>query len=61
MRTSFSAGSATYWQYFGTAAGDSGKFYYSYDLGTWHVVVLNSAIATSAGSYAYDELVTRSI
>ena len=46
----FSPGSATYWQYFGTAAGDSGKFYYSYDLGTWHVVVLNSAIATSAGS-----------
>src|SRR5205814_11494 len=46
----FSPGSATYWQYFGAAAGDSGKFYYSYDLGTWHVVMLNSNIATSVGS-----------
>src|SRR5205085_1349076 len=29
---------------------DSGKGYYSYELGTWHVVVLNSSIAMSAGS-----------
>src|SRR5215217_3582159 len=27
---------------FGTAAGDPTKGYYSYDLGSWHVVVLNS-------------------
>ena len=46
----FSPGSSSYWQYFGTAAGDSGKFYYSYDLGAWHIVVLNSNISTSAGS-----------
>ena len=46
----FSPGSSSYWQYFGTAAGDSGKFYYSYDLGSWHIVVLNSNISTSAGS-----------
>src|SRR4029077_7911087 len=31
-------------------AGDSTKGYYSYDLGSWHVVVLNSAIAMNVGS-----------
>jgi len=46
----FSPGSATYTQYFGAAAGDAGKFYYSYDVGSWHVVVLNSNISMSAGS-----------
>ncbi|HXL35496.1 MAG TPA: PKD domain-containing protein, partial [Gemmatimonadales bacterium] len=46
----FSPGSATYTQYFGAAAGDPGKFYYSYDVGSWHVVVLNSTISTAAGS-----------
>ena len=31
-----------YYDYFGKAAGERGKGYYSYDLGTWHVVALNS-------------------
>ena len=31
-----------YFDYFGAAAGDRGEGYYSYDLGAWHVVVLNS-------------------
>ena len=35
-------GAAGYFAYFGAAAGDPAKGYYSYDLGTWHVVVLNS-------------------
>src|SRR5437899_9203113 len=43
----WSPGAATYWQYFGAAAGDSGKGYYSYDLGGWHIVVLNSGGNTS--------------
>lgn len=35
---------AGYYGYFGLAAGDPAKGYYSYDLGKfWHVVVLNSA------------------
>ena len=39
----FHAGGATpYFDYFGTAAGDPRKGYYSYDLGSWHVVALNS-------------------
>jgi acid phosphatase type 7 len=31
-----------YFGYFGKAAGASGKGYYSYDLGQWHIVALNS-------------------
>ena len=31
-----------YFDYFGAAAGDRGEGYYSYDLGAWHVVVINS-------------------
>lgn len=35
-------GAAGYYQYFGAAAGDPTRGYYSYDLGSWHLVVLNS-------------------
>jgi peptidoglycan/xylan/chitin deacetylase (PgdA/CDA1 family) len=34
---------AGYYQYFGSAAGDPAKGYYSYNLGQWHVVALNTA------------------
>jgi hypothetical protein len=36
---------APYFQYWGEQAGSAGKGYYSYDLGTWHVVVLNTNCA----------------
>jgi hypothetical protein len=36
-------GAADYFEYFGAAAGIPGQGYYSYDLGTWHIIVLNSA------------------
>lgn len=35
-------GGAPYYEYFGEAAGEAGKGYYSYDLGGWHIVALNS-------------------
>jgi acid phosphatase type 7 len=35
-------GAAGYFDYFGAAAGPRAAGYYSYDLGSWHVVVLNS-------------------
>jgi 3',5'-cyclic AMP phosphodiesterase CpdA len=35
-------GSSAYFDYFGKAAGDPGEGYYSYDLGSWHIVALNS-------------------
>lgn len=31
-----------YYAYFGSAAGDPSNGYYSYDIGAWHAVVLNS-------------------
>jgi hypothetical protein len=37
-----SGGATPYFDYFGSAAGSPGDAYYSYDLGQWHVVVLNS-------------------
>jgi acid phosphatase type 7 len=35
-------GAAAYFHYFGKAASDPSKGYYSYDLGQWHIVALNS-------------------
>jgi len=36
------AGASPYFDYFGATAGDPKTGYYSYELGTWHIVVLNS-------------------
>jgi uncharacterized protein YjdB/PKD repeat protein len=44
------SGAAGYFGYFGAAAGAPAKGYYSFDLGDWHVIVLNSNIATTANS-----------
>jgi len=53
-RTTNAAG---YFKYFGEAAGDPSKGYYSYDLGNWHLIALNTngedacdRIACGAGS-----------
>jgi hypothetical protein len=46
-------GAAGYFDYFGAAAGDRTKGYYSYGLGEWHIVVLNSncsIVSCGAGS-----------
>jgi hypothetical protein len=40
-----SAGAAPYFDYFGAAAGERGKGWYSYELGDWQVLVLNSNCA----------------
>jgi len=44
-----SAAATPYFEYFGAAAGDSRTGYYSYELGTWHIVVLNSECADVGG------------
>ncbi len=36
------AGAAPYFDYFGASAGDPKLGYYSYELGSWHIIVLNS-------------------
>lgn len=41
-----------YFHYFGAAAGNAGKGYYSYDLGAWHIVVINSNCAKAGGCQA---------
>jgi hypothetical protein len=43
------AGAAGYYQYFGAAAGDPARGYYSFDVGGWHVVALNSNCAAVGG------------
>jgi calcineurin-like phosphoesterase family protein len=43
-------GAAGYFDYFGAAAGDRSKGYYSYDLGAWHIIAMNSEIDQMAGS-----------
>ncbi len=43
-----SARGAPYYRYFGSRAGPAFKGYYSYDVGDWHVVVLNSELAAEA-------------
>jgi hypothetical protein len=37
-------GAAAYYAYFGDNAGPAGQDYYSYSLGAWHIVSLNSSI-----------------
>ena len=44
-----------YYNYFGAAAGDPAKGYYSYNLGAWHIIVINTnnsctIISCAAGS-----------
>ena len=38
-----------YFQYFGAAAGDPGHGYYSFDLGAWHIIALNSSCIDVGG------------
>ena len=43
------AGATGYYNYFGAAAGDPSKGYYSYPLGAWRVIVLNSNCSKVGG------------
>jgi Calcineurin-like phosphoesterase len=45
-----SAHGGPYYEYFGALAGTPGEGYYSYDLGAWHVIALNSNIPMKEGS-----------
>lgn len=46
------SGASGYFRYFGAAANPSGKGYYSYNLGDWHIVVLNSMCQKIGGCSA---------
>ena len=59
-----SDGASGYNRYFGEAAGEASKGYYSYDLGAWHVIALNSECdqvggcdpASAQGKWLADDL-----
>jgi acid phosphatase type 7 len=43
------AGASGYFTYFGAAAGDNTKGYYSYNVGAWHIIALNSNCSQVGG------------
>jgi hypothetical protein len=43
------SGAAPYFAYFGPVAGTPGQGWYSYNLGAWHIIVLNSNIILNTG------------
>jgi hypothetical protein len=47
-----SSGATPYFDYFGASAGDPKTGYYSYELGTWHIIVLNSECKDVGGCEA---------
>ena len=46
---SSNAGAAGYFTYFGSAAGTPGQGWYSYDIGAWHLIALNSNCSDVGG------------
>jgi hypothetical protein len=46
---SSNTGAAGYYQYFGAAAGAKGQGYYSYNIGAWHLIALNSNCSSAGG------------
>src|SRR5436190_15279541 len=49
---SANAGAAGYFKYFGSAAGQQGQGYYSFDIGAWHLIALNSNCGDAGGCSA---------
>ncbi len=46
---STNANAAGYFKYFGAAAGPAGKGYYSYNIGAWHIISLDSQCTNIGG------------
>ncbi len=47
--TDCASSAAGYFQYFGSSAGLPGKGYYSYEIGAWHIIALNSNCSQVGG------------
>jgi acid phosphatase type 7 len=45
----------TYFDYFGQSAGDRTQGYYSFDLGAWHLIALNSNCGTYSFNHSHDD------
>jgi hypothetical protein len=52
VRSGDSLDASGYFRYFGAAAGDPAKGYYSYDIGSWHLIALNSQCGALDGCRA---------
>lgn len=50
------AGGGPYYSYFGASAGPAMRGYYSTEVGSWHVISLNSNVPAGAGSPQYEWL-----
>jgi acid phosphatase type 7 len=46
----YNSGGGPYFEYFGAAAGPAGAGYYSYNVGSWRVIALNSEIPSQNGT-----------
>ncbi len=46
---STNAAAAGYFKYFGSAAGTAGQGWYSFNVGTWHIIALNSNCTDAGG------------
>jgi len=59
----YNSAGGPYFEYFGGAAGPAGVGYYSYSVGSWRVIALNSEIPSQAGTaqmeWLRNELTTR--
>jgi hypothetical protein len=49
---STNSGAAGYFSYFGSAAGTQGQGYYSFNIGSWHLIALNSNCSSAGGCSA---------
>jgi hypothetical protein len=47
--TASNSGAAGYFEYYGSAAGTAGQGYYSFDIGAWHLIALNSNCSDAGG------------
>jgi hypothetical protein len=45
----YKSGGDGFYEYFGAAAGDPKRPYYSFDLGAWHIIALNSECSFAGG------------
>ena len=50
--TTANTGAAGYFNYFGSAAGSPSQGYYSFDVGTWHLIAINSNCSNAGGCSA---------
>ncbi len=51
--TTDNTGAAGYYQYFGSAAGTVGQGFYSFNIGTWHLIALNSSCSQAGGCNSF--------